>query len=219
MPSHLVTVAISVFMFIYIPFKIRKNPQADWVNYFCKILGLLLIGNELGWILYKYNTIGGTWAEYMPFELCTINAYLLGFLLIFHPAYAVFEVVYFFSLAGTVQGIITPRLFAAFPHYLFWEYFITHTGIVLGALVLIFRYNWKVTWLSLWRAFFWLQVIAFFNLVFLQNVFAFIFAIWSHKKGNLGTNEKTSIEGIIAPGVLTLLSALLCYGLADKIYY
>ena len=60
---------------------------------------------------------------------------------------------------------------------------------------------------------------AFFNLVFLQNVFVFIFAIWSHKKGNLGTNEKTSIEGIIAPGVLTLLSALLCYGLADKIYY
>ena len=59
---------------------------------------------------------------------------------------------------------------------------------------------------------------AFFNLVFLQNIFAFIFAIWSHKKGNLGTNEKTSIEGIIAPGVLTLLSAILCYGLADKIY-
>ena len=59
---------------------------------------------------------------------------------------------------------------------------------------------------------------AFFNLVFLQNVFAFIFAIWSHKKGNLGTNEKTSIEGIIAPGVLTLLSAILCYGLADIIY-
>ena len=59
---------------------------------------------------------------------------------------------------------------------------------------------------------------AFFNLIFLQNVFAFIFAIWSHKKGNLGTNEKTSIEGIIAPGVLTLLSAILCYGLADRIY-
>ena len=59
---------------------------------------------------------------------------------------------------------------------------------------------------------------AFFNLVFLQYVFAFIFAIWSHKKGNLGTNEKTSIEGIIAPGVLTLLSAILCYGLADQIY-
>ena len=59
---------------------------------------------------------------------------------------------------------------------------------------------------------------AFFNLIFLQNAFAFIFAIWSHKKGNLGTNEKTSIEGIIAPGVLTLLSGILCYGLSDIIY-
>ena len=59
---------------------------------------------------------------------------------------------------------------------------------------------------------------AFFNLIFLQNAAAFAFAIWSHKKGNLGTNEKTSIEGIIAPGVLTVLSAVLCYGLADKIY-
>ena len=59
---------------------------------------------------------------------------------------------------------------------------------------------------------------AFFNLIFLQNAAAFVFAIWSHKKGNLGTNEKTSIEGIIAPGVLTLLSAILCYGLSDKIY-
>ena len=59
---------------------------------------------------------------------------------------------------------------------------------------------------------------AFFNLILLQNAAAFVFAIWSHQKGNLGVNNKTSIEGIVAPGVLTLLSAVLCYGLADKIY-
>jgi len=58
----------------------------------------------------------------------------------------------------------------------------------------------------------------FFNLIFLQNASAFVVGFWAHQKGNLGTNEKTSIEGIIAPGVLTLLSAVLCYGLADKIY-
>ena len=102
----------------------------------------------------------------MPLELCTINAYLLGFLLIFSPSYAVFEVIYFWGMAGTVQGIITPRLFAAFPHYLFWEYFVTHTGIVLATLALIFRYNWRVGWRSLFRSFLWLQVIALFNLVF-----------------------------------------------------
>ena len=59
---------------------------------------------------------------------------------------------------------------------------------------------------------------AFFNLIFLQNFSAFIVGFYSIKINKLGNNEKTSVEGIIAPGILTLLSALLCYGLADKIY-
>ena len=59
---------------------------------------------------------------------------------------------------------------------------------------------------------------AFFNLIFLQNLSAFIVGFYSIKISKLGNNEKTSVEGIIAPGILTLLSAILCYGLADKIY-
>ena len=58
----------------------------------------------------------------------------------------------------------------------------------------------------------------FFNLIFLQNLSAFIVGIYTIKINKLGHTEKTSIEGVIAPGVLTLLSAILCYGLADKIY-
>ena len=59
---------------------------------------------------------------------------------------------------------------------------------------------------------------AFFNLIFLQNLSAFLVGFYSIKISKLGNNEKTSVEGIIAPGILTLLSAILCYGLADKIY-
>ena len=47
---------------------------------------------------------------------------------------------------------------------------------------------------------------------------AVIVGIYAIKINKLGHTEKTSIEGIIAPGVLTLLSAILCYGLADRIY-
>ncbi len=165
-PSHLAVIFLSLFLFIYIPCRIKSDPKASWVDVISKSLGILLIGNELGWVLYKLSLGHIYWAEFMPFELCTINAYLLGILLIFMPSFAIFEVVYFWSMAGTIQGIITPRLFASYPHYLFFEYFITHTGIVLAILVLIFRYNWKVTWLSLWRSFLWLQVPALINLVF-----------------------------------------------------
>ena len=58
----------------------------------------------------------------------------------------------------------------------------------------------------------------FFNLVFLQNLSAFIVGFYSTKINKLGHNDKTSDEAIYAPLVLTILSAVLCYGLADKIY-
>ena len=60
--------------------------------------------------------------------------------------------------------------------------------------------------------------LGFFNLIFLQNLSAFIIGFYTIKINKLGHTEKTSIEGVIAPGILTILSAILCYGLADKIY-
>ena len=164
--SHLVAMFLSIFLFIYIPYRIYNNPKASWIDMFSQSLGLLLIGNEVGWVIYKLSLGHTYWAEFMPFELCTINAYLLGILLIFRPSYAIFEVVYFWAMAGTVQGLVTPRLFAGYPHYLFFEYFITHTGVILAVLVLIFHYKWQLSWRSLWRAFLWLQVPALINLVF-----------------------------------------------------
>jgi len=58
----------------------------------------------------------------------------------------------------------------------------------------------------------------FFVLIFLQNLSAFFIGIYSIKINKLGVNEKTTIEGIIAPGILTILSTILIYGLSDKIY-
>ena len=59
---------------------------------------------------------------------------------------------------------------------------------------------------------------SFFNLIFIQNLMYFIFGIYTIYINKLGHNEKTNSEGIIASGVLTILSAILTYGLADKIY-
>ena len=59
---------------------------------------------------------------------------------------------------------------------------------------------------------------AFFNLIFLQNLSAFIVGFYSTKINKLGHTDKTSDEAIYAPLFLTILSAILCYGLADKIY-
>ncbi len=58
----------------------------------------------------------------------------------------------------------------------------------------------------------------FFTLIFAQNVLYFLIGIYTIYINKLGHNEKTNSEGVIASGILTLLSGILCYGLADKIY-
>ena len=59
---------------------------------------------------------------------------------------------------------------------------------------------------------------AFFNLVFIQNLSIFIVNTYSIKIDKTGVKNDSN-EGVIAPLVFTILSAILCYVLADKIYY
>ncbi len=59
---------------------------------------------------------------------------------------------------------------------------------------------------------------AFFNLIFIMNLSILIINFYSLKIDKTGLNKKTRDDGIYAPLILTILSAVLCYGLADKIY-
>ena len=59
---------------------------------------------------------------------------------------------------------------------------------------------------------------AFFNLVFIINVSILITNFYSLKIDKTGLTKKTKDDGIYAPLILVIMSAILCYGLADKIY-
>ena len=59
---------------------------------------------------------------------------------------------------------------------------------------------------------------AFFNLVFVQNLCVLIVNTYSIKIDKTGVNKKTGAEGIYVPLAFTIMSAILCYGLANKIY-
>ena len=59
---------------------------------------------------------------------------------------------------------------------------------------------------------------AFFNVVFIINVCVFLGNYYSIKIDKTGINKKTGVEGIYAPLTFTIMSGILIYGLADKIY-
>ena len=58
---------------------------------------------------------------------------------------------------------------------------------------------------------------AFFNLIFVQNLCIFLVNTYSIKIDRTGVTNDSN-EAVIAPLVFTILSAILIYGLSDKIY-
>ena len=58
----------------------------------------------------------------------------------------------------------------------------------------------------------------FFNLVFLSNLCVLLCNFYSIKINKIGLNKKIGMEPVYVPLAFTVMSALLCYGLAEKIY-
>ncbi len=58
----------------------------------------------------------------------------------------------------------------------------------------------------------------FFNLIFITHFIVTITNYYSKNISKLGVTDKFTGEGIIVPFILLIMSAVLVYGLSDKIY-
>jgi hypothetical integral membrane protein (TIGR02206 family) len=70
----------------------------------------------------------------------------------------VFEVAYFWGLAGTFQAILTPNLREGFPSLWFFSFFVAHSGIVVGVLYLTGVEGMRPRGWSIVRAILWSEV-------------------------------------------------------------
>lgn len=102
----------------------------------------------------------------LPFQLCTISLILCIFMLVTN-SYRVFEVTYFFGLAGASQALLTPELFFDFPHYRYFHFFIAHIAIMLACLYMVWIERFYPTFMSIWKALGVLNIVALF--VFFVN--------------------------------------------------
>lgn len=72
------------------------------------------------------------WANALPYHFCDVAAVSGGIALWTRHRLAA-EIVYFFGLAGTLQGLITPNLKVDFPDPRFFVFFLLHAGVVVTA--------------------------------------------------------------------------------------
>jgi hypothetical integral membrane protein (TIGR02206 family) len=80
---------------------------------------------------------GWTARSSLPLNLCDV-ALVIAAVACSYPQWRLgVELTYFWGLAGTLQGILTPDLTVSFPDIRFFQFVVGHVGIVIAALYLV----------------------------------------------------------------------------------
>jgi hypothetical integral membrane protein (TIGR02206 family) len=160
-------VLILIIVFIYL---FRKILRKDGINLISRILlAIMMVGSEISLHLWLWSINEWTIQYSLPFHLSSISI-LLSAVLALTKSYPLFEFTYFAGVGSAIQAMITPDISAYnFPHFRFVHFFISHGGIVVVNLFIVFVEKYRPTLRSLWKAFLYLNIYTVF--IFLLNYF------------------------------------------------
>ena len=166
---HIVAMALTLALPILLAAIARRFPSktvAGGIGYL--LAGALLINEVTHWG-YRLGEVGlSRFVQFhLPLHACGIAALATAATLLFRNQRA-YEISYFWGLVGSSNAVITPGWQAGgFPDYHFFQYFTTHSGIVVGALFATWGLKMRPTLGGLFRAFVGLNAfalgLAFFN--------------------------------------------------------
>lgn len=153
--AHLGALGVTAVAAVVLIHHARCHPDRTGLT--CKILaGFLLllypahvIGHYAGGSLNRENAF--------PCHLCDLAAIIGAFALLTRRQ-RLAELVWFWGLAGTLNGLLTPALSATFPSPAYFAFFALHGGVVVAALYLVAGLRLRPEPGAVWRAFGWGQV-------------------------------------------------------------
>ena len=163
--SHIITMIFIAIIWILLPlvFKNRKTEKSD--NFFRYILAFVLIGQYLGWMLWEGLTGRFTLQLSLPLNLCDLSNFLCAVLLL-TKSKKLYEILFFWALAGTIQSYITPNIFYGFPHFEFIAFYIQHGGEILTILYITIVWGYRPRFVSIFKSMGFLMILVFTAYVF-----------------------------------------------------
>jgi len=131
-PSHKAVLVVTLALFIVMLLLSRTR----WAELSQRVLGSLLLGlYPVGLAVHAmYGSLSVLTA--LPLQYCDI-ATLAGGIALWTRRPFFCEVVYFFGIAGTLQGLLTPALVYEYPDPRFFLFFIMHAGVPITAIYVV----------------------------------------------------------------------------------
>lgn len=125
-------------------------------------LAIFLLADAAAW--YSHLAVTGThiFPGQLPLELCDVTLYLMAFVLLTLNR-GVFDVAYYWSLAGSTMALLTPNLWEHFPSFTTVQFFIAHGLVVSAALYLVWSRQIRPQRGSVVRAMIAVNLLALFD--------------------------------------------------------
>jgi hypothetical integral membrane protein (TIGR02206 family) len=136
--EHMAALGVTALLCVLLPVAARTRPGA-WTRLVSRALAVLLVA----WFL-AYHLLVALQSSYeLDFDLplhLTDAATMVAALALWTLRPLLFELTYFWGLTASLQATLTPGLGAddRFPSFFYWQYFVTHAGVVLAAVLLAF---------------------------------------------------------------------------------
>lgn len=154
--EHLVPIGIALVFFLWFmqyakTLTVRRQQQL--IHRFALAISVFVIG------FHVYHIIKG---EYniqtdLPLYLCSLLAILIPIYTYFR-SYWMFEILLFWIIAGTIQGVITPDIADGFPSYDYFRYWMVHLGLLVVIFYAIFVLKQRPKLRSVFKSFLTLQI-------------------------------------------------------------
>ena len=137
-----------------------------------KFIGVVLIFRTIGVHFYwNYLEIWNIESS-LPLHLCGLSAILSGLVLFWRKQLA-YECLYYWGLPGAFHSLLTPEFTIGTDGFLFYEYYLSHGGIILSTIYLTWLLGMRPRRDSWWKVFFWSQflvpIIGFVNWILNAN--------------------------------------------------
>ena len=137
--EHLLPICVAIVFLVFL-LKIAKRTSKDIqdriIHLFSMVVSSVLIVYHLTQIAFgDYN-----FTEDLPLFLCSFMALIIP-LFTYYRKYWMFEILVFWIIAGTLQGVITPDIAKGFPSFDYFRYWFVHLGllIIISYAIVIFK--------------------------------------------------------------------------------
>lgn len=131
----------------------KKNNQQKLIHVFACIVSLVVVSFHIYHIVigdYNFKTD-------LPLYLCSLLAVLIP-IFTYYRKYWMFEILLFWIIGGTLQGVITPDISKGFPSFDYFRYWTVHLGLLSIILYFIFVFKMQPSLRSVFKSFLALQL-------------------------------------------------------------